>query len=246
MTKSAISPNRTALVIHGVNNQICVDSRDLAKEFGRDHKNVLQTLDDLLADHTISRLESKPSNYRKRGKEYRCYELNKAGFLKAMPFIGGKKSREGQKRLVDEFLKLELKLEKQSREREKLSCQVARLSGKDSRSILADEVQRFIVYAKDQGSANAARYFVNITNISHNALVIIEPKATQVRELLTAIQLSHLSTIELTAAETLTVGMKSGLPYKEVYQNLKNSIEGVAAIFDKKSLLLSDVEGGQQ
>jgi phage regulator Rha-like protein len=46
-------PNKTALVIHGKNNQIIVDSRDLAKEFGRDHKNVLQTLDDLLADGTI-------------------------------------------------------------------------------------------------------------------------------------------------------------------------------------------------
>jgi len=245
MTKLTVPPTKTALIIHGASNQICVDSRDLAKEFGRDHKNVLQTLDDLLADHTISRLESKPSNYRKRGKEYRCYELNKAGFLKAMPFIGGKKSREGQKRLVDEFLKLERKLERQSREREKLSCQVARLSGKDSRSILTDEVKKFIDYAKDQGSANAERYFSHITSAAHNALVIIEPKATQVRELLTAIQLSHLSTIELIAAEALAEGMKYGLPYREVYQNLKNSIAGMAVLFDKKSLLLSDSEGGQ-
>jgi phage regulator Rha-like protein len=91
-TKTSLS-----LIIHGANNQICVDSRDIANQFGRDHKNVLQTLDDLLADGTISRLESKPSNYVKRGKEYRRYELNKAGFLKAMPFIGGRRSREGQR-----------------------------------------------------------------------------------------------------------------------------------------------------
>jgi phage regulator Rha-like protein len=50
------SKTSLSLIIHGGNNQICVDSRDIAKQFGRDHKNVLQTLDDLLADGTISLL----------------------------------------------------------------------------------------------------------------------------------------------------------------------------------------------
>ncbi len=229
-TKSILSVSAGInLVIHG-GNQICIDSRDLAKEFGRAHKNVLQTLDDLLADRTISRLESKPRNYKNRGKDYRCFELNKSGFLKAMPFIGGKKSREGQKRLVDEFLKLELKLERQSREREKLSCQIARLSGKDSRAILTDEIQKFIIYAKDNGSSNADRYYGSVTKLAHNTLVILEPKATQVRELLTAIQLSHLSTIELTAAEVLTLDMSLGVPYKEIYRNIKVELSGLAGL----------------
>ncbi|MGJ0431127.1 Rha family transcriptional regulator [Methylobacter sp.] len=65
-----------SLIIHGSNNQLIVDSRNIAKEFGREHKNVLQTIDELLADGTISWLESKPSKYIKRGKEYRCYKLN--------------------------------------------------------------------------------------------------------------------------------------------------------------------------
>ena len=223
-------PNKTALVIHGKNNQIIVDSRDLAKEFGRAHKNVLQTLDGLIKDNTISRLESKPRNYIKLGRTYRYFELNQAGFLKAMPFIGGKRSREGQKRLVDAFLRLQVKLERQSKEKEKLSCQIARLSGKDSRSILCDEIQKFIDYAKSNGSGNADRYYGNITNLMHSALIIIEPKATKVRELLTTIQLSHLSTIELTAAQVLSIGMESSSPYKEIYQNIKNALVGFSAI----------------
>lgn len=216
-----------SLIVHGCNNQICIDSRNIAKEFGRDHKNVLQTIDDLLADGTISRLESKPSNYSKRGKNYRCFELNKAGFLKAMPFIGGKKSREGQKRLVDEFLKLESKLERQSKERERLACQVARLSGKDSRAILTDEIKKFVSYAKKQESGSADRYYTCITQAAHSALVILEPQATQVRELLTTIQLSRLATIELTAAQTLTDGMESGLPYKAIFQNVKAALNAL-------------------
>ncbi len=223
--KSILS-TKINLVIHGGNNQICISSLDIAKEFGRPHKNVLPILDGLLADGTISRLESKPRNYIKLGREYRYYELNKAGFLKAMPFIGGNRSREGQKRLVDAFIDLEIKLDRQSKEREKLACQVARLSGKDSRAILTDEIKKFIAYAKGQGSNNAERYYSSITNTAHKALVILEPKATQVRELLTTIQLLRLATIELTAAEVLTEQMSAETPYKEIYQAVKLAVSG--------------------
>lgn len=220
------SKTSLSLIIHGGNNQICVDSRDIAKEFGRDHKNVLQTLDSLLADGTISRLESKPSNYVKRGKEYRRYEINKSGFLKAMPFIGGRKAREGQRRFVDEFLRIEAALERQSKERASLAYQVARSSGKDSRGVLTNEIQEFVAYAKKQGSSNADRYFSSIKNAVQKSILVIEPHVTEVRELLTAIQLANLSLIELTAAQVLTEGMVAKLSYKEIYQAMKNVLDG--------------------
>lgn len=217
------------LIIHGGDNQICVDSRDIAKEFGRQHKNVLQTLDELLADGTISRLESKPSNYTKRGKQYRRYELNEAGFLKAMPFIGGHKSREGQKRLVDEFLRLRRQLDRQSKERETLAYQVARLSGKDSRGILTDTIKQFVDYARSQGSQHSDRYYKNITDSAYRVMVDIEQPTSEIRELLTAIQLSTLSTLELIAAQALTEGMEGQQPYKAIYQAMKTALEGFIA-----------------
>jgi phage regulator Rha-like protein len=223
----------TNLIIRGSNNQICADTRDIAKEFGREHKSVLRTIDDLITDGIISRHEFVPSNYVKRGKQYRCFQLNEAGFLKAMPFIGGKKSRQGQKRLVDEFLRLRKLLDQQAKEREKLACQVARLSGKDSRAILTDEIKKFVIYAKSQGSSNAERYYGSITNAVHNALVILEPKATQVRELLTAIQLSKLATIELSAVQALTEGMSAELHYKEIYQSAKSAVNVFADTREK-------------
>lgn len=223
---TASSKTSLSLIIHGGNNQICVDSRDIAKQFGRDHKNVLQTLDDLLADGTVSRLESKPSNFVKRGKEYRRYELNKAGFLKAMPFIGGRKSREGQRRFVDAFLKMEAALDRQSKERASLAYQVVRSSGKDSRGILTDEIKRFVAYATERGSSNADRYFASITNAVQKSILVIEPHVTEVRELMTAIQLANLSLIELTATQALTEGMEAKLLYKEIYQAMKNALDG--------------------
>ena len=215
------------LSIHGSKNQITIDSRLIAIEFDREHKNVLATLDDLIVDGSISRLEFKPRSFQKRGREYRCIELNEAGFLKAMPFIGGRKSREGQKRLVDEFLRVRYQLDRQAKERETLAYQVARLSGKDSRGILTDAIQQFADYASSQGSQNADRYFANITQAVYKALLIIEPQATEIRELLTTVQLKTLELAELTASQALIDGMESQQSYKAIYQSLKASLDGV-------------------
>jgi Rha family phage regulatory protein len=214
------------LIIHGAKNQVCINSLDIAKEFGREHKSVLRTINELIADETISRHESVPRTYKKRGKEYPCYELNEAGFLKAMPFIGGRKSKEGQKRLVDEFLRMRKLLDRQAKERETLAYQVARLSGKDSRGILTDAIQAFVTYAKEKGSQNADRYFSNITNAVYKAMLIIEPQAAEVRELLSAIQLSTLSIFELIAAQKITEGNERQQHYKDIFQNVKTALSG--------------------
>jgi Rha family phage regulatory protein len=217
------------LIIHGSNNQLCVDSRLIAKEFGRRHDNVLQTIKKLLEDETISLLECKERNYQKLGRQYLCYELNEAGFLKAMPFIGGKKSREGQKHLADEFLRTRKQLDRQSKERETLAYQVARLSGKDSRGILTDAIQQYVDYARTQGSQSADKYFTIITNATYKTVVHIEPHAMQVRELMTAIQLKTLELAELKVAQALTEGMDSQKPYKAIYQAVKAALHSFVA-----------------
>ena len=43
-SKAAKTSIINSLIIHCGRNEICVDSRDIANEFGRQHKNVLRTL----------------------------------------------------------------------------------------------------------------------------------------------------------------------------------------------------------
>ncbi|MDP3842354.1 MAG: Rha family transcriptional regulator [Oxalobacteraceae bacterium] len=94
-------------IVHLHQGKPVTDSLTIAREFGRPHKNVLQSIGDLIEDGTISRLEFKPRDYiDERGKTQPMIELSERGALVAMPFIGGKKSREGQARLVDAFLAL--------------------------------------------------------------------------------------------------------------------------------------------
>jgi hypothetical protein len=106
-----------------------------------------------------------------------------------------------------------------------LAYHLARSSGKDSRGVLTDKIQEFIAYAKGQGSQNAERYFSIITTAVHKSILVIEPHDTEVRELLTAIQLAKLSVVELTAAQALTEGMEAKLPYKEIFQRMKNALD---------------------
>lgn len=85
--------------------QPVTDSLTIAREFGRRHDNVMASLRALISDGTISALEFKERDYRdSRGKIQTCIELKEEGALIAMPFIGGKKSRDGQKTLVRAFL----------------------------------------------------------------------------------------------------------------------------------------------
>jgi len=82
-----------------------VDSLVISREFGRRHDNVLQTLDSLIADDTIDHLDFKAVEYvDAKGQKRRAIELDERGALIAMPFVGGRKSRLGQKRLIDAFL----------------------------------------------------------------------------------------------------------------------------------------------
>lgn len=84
-----------------------INSLTIAREFGRHHKHVLRTLDSLIADGTINRPNFEPVDYvDAKGEKRRMIDLDERGALIAMPFIGGRRSRAGQVRLVDAFLAL--------------------------------------------------------------------------------------------------------------------------------------------
>jgi Rha family phage regulatory protein len=90
---------------------IVTDSVVIAGEFGRRHDKVLESLRLLVADRTINRPEFREIEYVDgRGRKQPGIELTERGALIAMPFIGGKKSRDGQVRLVDAFLAMRERL----------------------------------------------------------------------------------------------------------------------------------------
>jgi Rha family phage regulatory protein len=108
MKSALLQPmSNAAAIVHLSKGQAVTDSLAIAREFGRRHDNVLQSIDALIQEGAISHLEFKETSYRdEQGKKRRMIELTERGALIAMPFIGGKKSRQGQVLLVDAFLKM--------------------------------------------------------------------------------------------------------------------------------------------
>ena len=130
------------------------DSLAIAQEFASRHDNVLQKLDGLIADGTISPLDFKEANYiDEQGKKRRKIELTERGALIAMPFIGGRNSRAGQVRLVDAFMDLRGKLAEQignwSDTRKKVSTGYL---------MMCDTVQEV---RADDGKATGAHHYAN-------------------------------------------------------------------------------------
>jgi len=92
-------------LIQEVNNVPMISTKDLADMFERRHGNVLRSLRDLIEEGIIGRLEYETSSYtNSQNKEQSCFVLSEKAAMIAMPFIGGRKAREGQVRLVDEFI----------------------------------------------------------------------------------------------------------------------------------------------
>lgn len=111
------NPQLRLVEVHG--QKLTVTSLVIAESFGRVHKDVLKSLDKLLVKGTFNQREIAPTSYLDiQGKANRMYVLDERSFLIAMPFIGGKKSTEGQVALVDEFLRIRQRLNEPRREQE--------------------------------------------------------------------------------------------------------------------------------
>jgi Rha family phage regulatory protein len=231
----AIPLGEAVKVVHVDGGEPSTTSLVIAFEFGRPHKNVLREIDSLVEDGTIDRLNFEPIFYTdEMNREQRAYRLNERAAMIAMPFIGGKKSRDGQKKLVDAFIAMRSELTRVKIQQHDAVWQQARLSGKIARIELTDAVQEFVEYAHAQGSTNARMYYSSITMMEYRALFLIGKTAGDgFRDKLTALQSSFLTTAESIAQRALREGMTKELHYKEIYILAKERIEQFAAMIGK-------------
>lgn len=78
-------------------------SRKVAEVFGKDHKNVLRDIENIISDDEFSRLNFELSNFRTRGKVYPEYFLTKDGFTLLVMGYTGKKARQFKIRYIQKF-----------------------------------------------------------------------------------------------------------------------------------------------
>lgn len=93
------------------NGQPTASSRDIAEHFGKEHKNVLQSIENLTAENSaLTQMFFKTSYTSGTGKAYPMYPMNRDGFtLLAMGFTG-KEALEWKVKYINAFNAMEQEL----------------------------------------------------------------------------------------------------------------------------------------
>lgn len=99
-----------------------------------------------------------------------------------------------------------------------------RAAGIEARKAEGQTIQRFVEYARAQGSAHAERYYTSLSMLANKAAGV------QDRAQAYAGNLVLLQLIERVIDAALTEGMAEGLPYKEIYQKCAQRAASVAAL----------------
>ena len=94
---------------------------------------------------------------------------------------------------------------------------------KEARRAETDQIKLFVEYARAQGSQNADRYYVLLTNLVNKRLGI----KSGGRDKTDQRTLMHLKSLETVVELRLITLMTEGIPYKEVYQGVKMFIEAL-------------------
>ncbi|MEM5330366.1 Rha family transcriptional regulator [Paraburkholderia sp. JHI2823] len=132
-------------LVHLRDGRPVVDSVAIARAFGRSHKHVLRTLDSLIEDLTITEPNFGLSEYRDAsGKACRLIELDEHGALVALPFVGGRRSRLGQKQLVAEFFAMRETLRAMARDAQKHAAPAPTLKSPAGDLALAESIGRLL------------------------------------------------------------------------------------------------------
>lgn len=211
----------------------------MAEQLSRPHKNVLQSIDALVEDGTLQRGLDAELTFRDVSgpngavRQERIYRLSKRSALIAMPFVGGKKSRAGQARLVDAFLYYEAMAKKRDQ------WEPIRSLGKGMRRDLTDAIADFIGYAQARGAGKGANhYYANFTKLEYKLLFAVASEMPKgFRNLLDVESLETLAYTEKALARHIRREMEKGEAYKDIYVSAKRIAQMSVDILGGRRLL---------
>lgn len=107
MKNNLIQINNNSVDFKNINGKIYVSSRDIAKVFEKEHKNIIRDIKALPYDN-FSQLNFEPSNYLdSRGKKQPEYLLTRDGFSMLVMGFTGAKAYQWKVSFIDVFNKLE-------------------------------------------------------------------------------------------------------------------------------------------
>lgn len=142
--------------------KLITTSLKVAEVFEKEHKNVLQSIENLVADNSAAKF-FRLTTYKNRGKEYPMYEMNRDGFSLLVMGFTGEKALQWKIKYIEAFNQMESELKRLYTERQQ--WQIERDKGVVIRHILTDTIKMKITESPNKRFA-----YPNYTNLIYRNL----------------------------------------------------------------------------
>lgn len=188
--------------------RLITTSLKVAEHFEKEHKNVLQAIENLMAENSAANFFTL-TTYKSRGKEYPMYEMDRDGFsLLAMGFTGEKALR-WKLDYIKAFNAMEKELKRIYTERQQ--WQIERDKGVIVRHILTDTIKM-----KVMDSPNKRFAYPNYTKLIYKTIFGQSMKELQeqygvkgkesIRDYVTSDELKQIETMEMLVSSLISCG----------------------------------------
>ena len=200
------------------NDEPVCSSLQVAEKFGKEHRNVLQNVDNLIAENLAVKSMFKLSSYKAdNGQSYRQFYMNRDGFSLLVMGFTGKKALDWKLQYIKAFNQME----KFIREKQTQTWIETRKAGKLTRKAETDTIKNLVEYAKTQGSQHADKLYMTYSKLANKMAGVSK------RDEATVMQLNNLSLMEHIILCVIDAGLIDGKHYKEIYQDCKKRLEMV-------------------
>ena len=194
----------------------------MAEKFGRKHKNVIKSIENLLKMDSAKKLAqwfSKDRYKDSSGKENSMYFMNRDGFTILAMGFNGKEALDWKIKYIRAFDKMEEML----KERSTQFWLDTRQSNKDNRLKETDTIKLLVDYARQQGSTRSDKLYLTYTKLAKK---VVGGK----RDNMTASEINNLTLVENIILQTIRADMAVQMHYKDIYRDCKDRIEQFMSI----------------
>lgn len=200
--------------------KLITTSLKVAEVFEKEHKNVLQSIENLVADNSAAKF-FRLTTYKNRGKEYPMYEMDRDGFSLLVMGFTGEKALQWKIKYIEAFNKMESELKRLYTERQQ--WQIERDKGVVIRHILTDTIKMKITESPNKRFA-----YPNYTNLIYRNLFGKTAKELEsdygvkakenLRDFFTGDDLAKVQSMEMLVSSLINCGWG----YKQIKEFIRN------------------------
>lgn len=220
------------------NNELLTNTLVIAKGMELNHRAVMSLVNkysDRLEGRGVLTFEmSKPIKGENNGRPVKYAIVNESQFLFLATLMrNSEKVLDFKDQLTKEFVRQRKMIARLLSQRQNAEWIEKREQGKLARRAETDVIQKFVEYAKKQGSVHADKYYTLLSSMENKALFVITEKFPNLRNILDGMQLSIIASADIAVSRALKEGMEQGLPYRDIYQLAKDRLEQFSEIVGK-------------